>query len=302
MNPLRYLGLAALAALLGLGSSIGSVSGGAFAQAQGECTVTAQPGDSIQAAIDSAQEGAVICLAEGTWEENVKIEKSLTLQGVDQEKTIIKGQKKGYPVVWLTTPEEVRTVSVKVEGLTITEAQGWCTDSDKGICANGLLIRGSAQVTISDSTISENGVHGIWLGTSAQATISNSTISGNGWVGIGLGHSARATIRQSILQGNGTDEDCQKPDKICNGIEVRGEAQVELIDSQVLGNADWGVGAWLAQCGYDEDDFTGQVALEGMELEDISGNNTSGDQDGMGNPGEHPWNRPEVPDGQVCLP
>jgi len=60
-----------------LGSSLGAWGEGTLA-AQEECTVIVQPGESIQAAIDQAQEGDVICLAEGTWVENVKIEKSLT--------------------------------------------------------------------------------------------------------------------------------------------------------------------------------------------------------------------------------
>jgi len=179
------------------------------------------------------------------------------------------------------------------------------TISDSTLSGNdgdGIRLRDSAQATISNSTLSENWDEGIELSGSARATISDSSISGNGLDGIRLEGSARATIRQSILQGNGTDYDCQKPYTICNGIGVSGEAQVELINSQVLGNADWGVGAKLKQCGYHKDDFTGQVSFEGMELEDISGNNASGNQDGMGNPGDHPWNRPEVPDGQVCLP
>jgi nitrous oxidase accessory protein NosD len=79
MKFLRYITLAALAALLGLGSSIGSLGTSALAQAQSDCTVTLQPGEPIQGAINGAEEGAVICLVEGTWEENLKIEKSLTL-------------------------------------------------------------------------------------------------------------------------------------------------------------------------------------------------------------------------------
>lgn len=69
-----------------------------------------------------------------------------------------------------------------------------------------------------------------------------------------------------------------------------------------MANADWSVGAALKQCGYEEDKFTGQVVFEDMRLEEISGNSITNDQTGKGNPGNHPWNRPDVLDGQVCLP
>jgi len=497
MELMRYFSLAALAALVGLGSSIGSITKGALAQAQGECTVTVQPGQSIQGAIDQAQEGAVICLAEGTWEENIKIGKGLVLRGlgVDEEVRIV-GAEEGYPVIRIESDSEIE---VTLENLTVAEAKGWpCAEYDpQQICPDGIEARGKARVTITSSTVSSNRYNGLdvrdstqlvlrnstvsdnvddglsvynsarvtlsnvevsghfnnglsvggsaeveitdsvikdnrgnvhvgggllvsdsatvrltnskvfnnyeglvlfeearvtltnsevsesqvfgvemWgsstaifinsrisdnpsglvymdadssgtvtfqnsqvsgnglgigvsgqpritlkdsqvsdnaynglrvMGGSAQVTLQDSQVSGNGWNGLWVSVSARVTVEGSLIEGNGTDENCQdpgpKPWEICNGIGVSGEeAQVELINSQVLGNADWGVGAVLKQCGYDEDDFTGQVSFEGMELEDISGNNTSGNQDGMGNPGNHPWNRPEVPDGQVCLP
>jgi hypothetical protein len=72
-----------------------------------------------------------------------------------------------------------------------------------------------------------------------------------------------------------------------------------LLDSRILHNADWGLAVWLRQCGY-WDIFTGQVVIKGHNV--IKDNNKSGNQAGMGNPGDHPWNQPEVPDGQVCLP
>jgi len=196
----HYLMVAALmlAALFGL-EIWGGVSDGVLTQAQGECTVTVQLGESIQAAIDQAAEGDVICLAEGTWEENLKIEKSLTLRGVDAEETVIDGVEEGYPVVWIQRPEEAQTVSVKVEGLKVTGAKGECVDWP--ICPHGVLIRGKAQADISQSTISGNRGDGIRLLGSAQATISQSTISGN-WYGIDLGDSAQATIEGNLIQGN----------------------------------------------------------------------------------------------------
>lgn len=78
MELLRYVGLAVLVSLVGLGSAGGSEG----AAAQG-CTVTLSPGNSIQEAINGAAPGAVICLAAGEWQENVSIEKSLTLRAVE---------------------------------------------------------------------------------------------------------------------------------------------------------------------------------------------------------------------------
>jgi parallel beta-helix repeat protein len=148
--------------------------------------VTVQPGESIQAAIDQATKGDVLCLAEGTWEENLVIEKSLTLRGMSAERTVIDGVQEGYPVVWIMGPEgEAQTVSVKVEGLTITGAEGGCADPDKEICAHGVLIQGAAQVAITDSTISGNG-DSILLWGSAQATIEGNEIINNQGYGVAL--------------------------------------------------------------------------------------------------------------------
>ncbi|MCI2437470.1 right-handed parallel beta-helix repeat-containing protein, partial [Candidatus Acetothermia bacterium] len=151
-----------------------------------------------------------------------------------------------------------------------------------------------------NSQLSDNN-DGIVMGDSAQATITNSQLSGNGDNGIYTGGSAQAKIRDSTIESNGTNKYCKRKDHICNGIQVGKKSQVKIIDSKIIKNADWGVGAELKQCG-SWDDFTGQVAFEDMMLEDISGNNTTGKKKGMGNPGNHYWNRPDILDGQVCLP
>lgn len=139
-------------------------------------------------------------------------------------------------------------------------------------------------------------------GAARLAVQEDSAISGNGrGVGLGLSGSARATIEDSHIDGNGTAPEC-RGDLLCSGIALRDAARLTLRASTVRANADWGVEAWRKACGHEEDAFTGEVTFEEMGLSAISGNNTTGDQDGKGNPGSHPWNRPEVPDGQVCLP
>lgn len=83
------------------------------------------------------------------------------------------------------------------------------------------------------------------------------------------------------MEGNGTYPRCQEVEIICNGIRVWDQAQLTLIDSTIKDNTDWGLAAWLKQCGYDRDLFTGQVVFEGQNV--IEDNNKSGNH--KGNPG-----------------
>lgn len=260
MKLLCYSTLAALAVLVGLSGSIGSFREGTFAQAQ-ECTVTVQPGESIQAAIDQAQEGAVICLSAGIWEENLKIEKkSLVLRGAGAEETVIDGVEEGYPVVWIMGPEEAQTASVKVERLSITGAKGWCADWDKGVCAYGMLIQGATRVEITDSTISENWGEGIWLRGSSQAEITRSTISGNLGDGIELSDLSQAEITGSTISENSGD-----------GIEVSGSSLVEITSSIIFKN-EW-AGVLLgdsAQAEITDSIISGNLGRDSIKLWDLA--------------------------------
>ena len=228
---------------------VGLSTGALLAQAMPECTIWVQPGESIQAAIDAAPEGAVICLPAGIWEENIVIEKSITLRGMGAEQTIIDGIEDGYPVVWIMGPEEeVQAISVQIEGLTITGADGRCADEEERICAHGVLIQGSAQVAITRSTISGNGVAGIMLLGSAQAEITNATISENGKGGIVLLDSAQTEITGSTISGNGvagimladsaqaviTSSTISENGK--GGIVLVGSAQAVITDSSIVGH------------------------------------------------------------------
>jgi parallel beta-helix repeat protein len=191
------------APLFSLGTSSSS-SMGDQSQSQLRCTMTVRAGESIQAAIDAAEEGAVICLGEGTWVENLVIGKSLTLRGFGPGKSVIKGLRGYEPVIYLYSDAEIE---VTVEGLTIAEAKG-----REGVCAewplrcpHGLSLSGRVKATIQGNTISENENDGIfmWMWDSAQATITGNTISGNG-NGIsmlGLGE-AQATITANTISRN----------------------------------------------------------------------------------------------------
>jgi parallel beta-helix repeat protein len=341
MRLVKLLGLsAALIVLMTAVSKTGSVG-----LAQANCTVTVQPGESIQKAIDAAQEGAIICLTEGIWEEgDIRIiEKGITLRGAGREKTKLALQEETLAIFGASQG------LVSLERLSITQggilANIWIIAGAKVKIfesqistsgGNGIFIVGSKDVTIISSELSDNEGYGIYMQEPGQITIMNSQISGNGggifmqnlWEGLGghpikaiiidsqiagnggsgltlaggIGAEVQAEIKNSFIYGNGTSENCKKKESVCDGITVYWQSRAKLISSKIISNAHWGVRASLKRCGFPYDLFGGQVIFEGMEISDISGNNTMGNQDGLGNPGNHYWNRSDIPDGQVCLP
>lgn len=195
---------------------------------QEECTVTVQPGESIQEAIDAAQAGDVLCLAAGTWEENLKITKSLTLRGRGAEQTVLDGVRENYPVVWIAASRATaQTISVKLERLRLTGAEGWdCTDRAEGICTAGVLVQGRARVEITKAAISHNGTdpsgYGLLITGPAKITISRSTVVGNPTV-LELRDTARLELL-NFTAGGGRF-----------GIELRDAAVARVSDATVSG-------------------------------------------------------------------
>jgi parallel beta-helix repeat protein len=242
---------------------------------------------SVQQAIDAIAPGGTIELAPGIYEAGLTIWKPLLLRGAGREQTILQALPERKLV--LSIIAEVQ--GVRVEGLQVRGSQ-WA----------GLLIYGR-EVTVHDTVISDN-EWGLSVSGSAMVTLTNFTVSDNEEIGLSVGGSATVEVRGSTLEGNGTAPDCQQPGpywwNICSGIEVSDQSQTVIIDSRIINNTDWGVAAGLEKCGYEWNDFVGKVVFEGHNV--IEGNNKSGNQNGMGNPGNHPWNQPGVPDGQVCLP
>ncbi len=264
--------------------------------AQADCTITVQPGQSLQSIIDKSPQGAVICLAAGKFRESLDIKKSLVLRGVGHEPTQIESNR-GGPLIFIRGD-----VTVTLEYLAVFKARGI-------MLADGIHIKGKAKVTILNSLVFDNEWGGLAARDSSHARLVRTLISGNGLYGITLQDSASVEIQSSIIENNGVDEGCRYRDSYkkyhCNGLLLSDNSRLTLTDSSILGNADWGLAAILQSCKYADfqvstGGFTGQVSFQGVNK--IEGNNTSGYLNGMGNPGNHPWNRPEVPDGQVCLP
>jgi parallel beta-helix repeat protein len=246
-----------------------------------ECTLTVQPGESIQAAIDGAQEGAVICLAEGTWEEDLVIGRGLTVRGAGREESIVKGLKDGEPVILIDSDAEIE---VTIAGLTVAGAKGeeYCAKWPLR-CPYGLLLGGRAKVTLQWNTISGNRYRGISMVDSAQATVQGNIVSGNWDDGISMEGSAQATIEGNEISGNwygvsmwDSTQATIRENTISGsewaGIYVGGSAQVTIQGNTITDNQLYGVMLFQRPCFDTGEKFGGAV---GGAANVISGNKES---------------------------
>ena len=111
--------------------------------------VSVSPGDSLQAVIDGANPGAVITLAEGTYEGPVRITKPLTIKS--EEKAVIDGGKEGNVIL-------VEADDVTIEGLTIQS--GGMGKKESGVYlkgGNGHAIRANTFLNVLNGIYAEEG-------------------------------------------------------------------------------------------------------------------------------------------------
>ncbi len=187
----------------------------------------------IQGAVNAALSGDAINVATGTYRENVKVDKSLTVKGAGSARTIVDGNKAGS--VFMVGKGNANAV-VRLSGMTIKNGKA---DYGAGIYNNGKLtvascaisenkawygggIRNYGTLTVTGSTISANSclktkiIYGSggasWeypgsgggIYNSGIATITGSTISKNSALedGGGIYNSGTVTITGSTLSGN----------------------------------------------------------------------------------------------------
>ena len=153
----------------------------------------------IQNAINAAQSGDTINVAKGTYKENVKIDKSLTIKGAGATKTIIDGSNSGSVFsIGTVNPNAV----VALSDLKITKGSG--TSISGSIYGGGIF--NMAKLTVTNCMISENRAYsgGGGIDNWGGLTVTNSTISGNSadCGGGGIFNWDRLTVTNSTISGN----------------------------------------------------------------------------------------------------
>ncbi len=117
----------------------------------------------IQEGIDNASEGNIVYVSNGTYPENIQINKRLTLIGEDKNLTIIDGQENG------------NVVTITKEYVTINEF----TIQNSSFFTNeaGILIKSDNNM-VSDNILKEN-LYGLYLEGSSNNKIEQNTITNN---------------------------------------------------------------------------------------------------------------------------
>ena len=175
--------------------------------------IIVQPGDSIQAAVDTASSGDVITINPGTYTENVKITKdSLTIRSAsgNPDDTMIKAKNSTNNAIFVDA-DNVKISGIKANAATAESASGICLSGCNNcvieqnkltVNGRGIYLVSSRGCTVSGNTIVNNGYYGIVLGSSNNNIISGNTAT-NSERGIYIGNSDENTVSGNTVTLNG---------------------------------------------------------------------------------------------------
>lgn len=150
----------------------------------------------IQRGVAAARDGDTLVIAAGNYEENVVVDKALTLRGAGRNHTIVDGRGAGSVIA-------VTATAVTLEGITVRN--GWATQ--------GGGIRNSGDLTVHRTIITGNGAYpagraagcGGGIYNTGTLTLTHSTVSDNGtpgcWGG-GIFNGGHLSTAYSTFRGN----------------------------------------------------------------------------------------------------
>ncbi len=248
--------------------------------APAEVVVRVQTGSSIQAAIDQAPAGGTIELGPGTWHETLKIDKPIVIRGEGIYQTIIAANQPGHPVLWIAPASKYQTASVTISNLSITGAISACAAAEQSLCADGILVQGSATVTVNGCAITGNDRDGLYIIDNARAIVNDSVFSDN-YAGIWLSSSASADITHATLSANTygiviaehatakiTDSTISENTK--DGMIIADASQAVLIDNGITSNKRTGISVDVPPCYDTSRTFSGLIIGQGNTIPSFS--------------------------------
>ncbi len=148
----------------------------------------------IQDAINDASQLDIIQVNNGTYIENINLNKKLTLQGISGGNVIIKSLNQSKPVFFINSGGTGSTIK-------------WFTVKDNTNSGTSGIYLGAQNCKIIENTLTNN-YHGITLYNSNNNTLSGNILTNNQGVGIYLIHSDNNTLSKNNITNNNGDGIC----------------------------------------------------------------------------------------------
>jgi parallel beta-helix repeat protein len=164
---------------------------------------------SIQAAINNATDGEIIFIHKGTYNENILVNKTVTLLGEDVEGTIIDGNGSGIPLRISAENVSLKNLTIRGGGSNAYESGVFVESSSSNITSNiiigngliGMCLNKSSNTIVAGNMIKQNNGDGIVLLYSSNNTLTENTIIGNNF-GIHTYSSNKNTFLNNTLIEN----------------------------------------------------------------------------------------------------
>ncbi|WP_220682779.1 lectin like domain-containing protein [Methanofollis formosanus] len=157
----------------------------------------------VQKAVDAAVPGGMVMVANGTYHENVVVDRPLTLVG---DGDVVFNGTGGGDVLTLTGP------GITVRGFALTGGRNGVlvTGEDAALAdlavtecsGNGIVVDGTAGAGVLGCTVSGCGADGIAVASSASFTLTDCTAIGNGGSGLNLAAVKIGTLSQNTMAEN----------------------------------------------------------------------------------------------------
>jgi nitrous oxidase accessory protein len=179
----------------------------------------------IQEAINAASSGDTIFAYDGTYQENVVLNKTLSLIGESKETTFLKANGASDVIQMVKD-------NTSISGFTIRGAGA----NPNGIGYFGIRLT-SNNNSITDNIITENGGHGIYLVNSNRNIIAQNLVYLNHWCGIVLKGSdyniiSNNNVVQNQLRNNGI------------GIHLQDGSDFNTVEGNIITKNDGGIGLY----------------------------------------------------------
>lgn len=244
----------------------------------GRPVVEVRPGESIQAAIDKAQEGSIIKVHPGVYKERLSIKKdNISLRGDGRAVIDLEGQSTSGAAINLSDRRNIQIDGFEIRnvrggetptGISIERVSRDITISNNNIHhiensknAHGILVRGTKSEPVRNIVIANNAVHHLKLGASESIAINgnvdgfrviNNKVHDNDNIGIdiigyeGTGRAGIDRARNGIIAGNeifnidSEKNPAYRGGRSAGGIYVDGGSDIVIEDNTVR-NANYGI-------------------------------------------------------------